>query len=215
MDVKKLTHLESLPFFSKTALSILEPIKPKALHEDLRRWVNSGRLIRLKNGFYVTKTYVDRFLQDPAYLELVANKLAMPSYLSLDYVLQKNGLLTEATFPITPVTLKTTRRYKNDLGVFDYRHLHPRLYFGFERRRYGRNAVYEATVPKALFDFLYLRLAGLDPKDVSTLDEMRINWSGMDRTSFQEFRNIILKSGVKKMAALIPALKEVYGNSRR
>lgn len=218
MNETILKRVEPLPFFSKAALATIEDIQPKALYQNLQRWVKSGLIIRLKNGLYVTRTHADRSLHDPSYLELVANKLAMPSYLSLEYVLQKNGLLTEATFPITSVTLKTTRRYKNSLGAFHFHHLKKRLYFGFEQRRYGGNLIYEATPAKALFDFLYLRLAGLDPKDISTLEEMRINWSELDRTSIKELRETILKSGVRKMVTMIPLMEKIYhyyGNSRQ
>jgi len=209
-----LNNLDLLPFFSVAAITAFEKIRHRALHQNLQRWVRSGHLIRLKNGLYVTKTHVDRCLHDKSYLELIANKLTIPSYLSLEYVLQKNGLLTEATFMITSMTLKTTRRYQNKLGVFDYRHVHSRLYFGFERRPYGRNVIYEAAVAKALFDFLYLRLASLDPTDVTTLEEMRINWSQLGTAPFQEFLKIVKKSGIKKMVAMIPLLKEIYGDSR-
>ncbi|MBI2981696.1 MAG: hypothetical protein HYY44_05325 [Deltaproteobacteria bacterium] len=209
-----LNNLDPLPFFSIAAITAFEKAKPRALHQNLQRWVRSGHLIRLKNGLYVTKTHLDRFLHDKSYLELMANKLTIPSYLSTEYVLQKNGLLTEATFGITSITRKTTRRYQNPLGAFDYRHLHPKFYFGFERRSYGRNLIYEATVAKALFDFLYLRLAGLDPAEATTLEEMRLNWSELDPSSFQALVEIIKKSGIKKMAAMIPLLKEIYGNSR-
>lgn len=209
-----LRQLEPLPFFSTTSLRVFEEIRPRALYQDIQRWVRTSDIIRLKNGLYVTKTHVDRFLHDKSYLELVANKLAAPSYLSLDYVLQKYSLLTEATFVVTSITLKTTRRYENDLGTFEYHHLHPGLYFGFKQHRFGKNIIYEATASKALFDFLYLRLASLDPQDASTLDALRINWSELDKPSFNELRRTILKSNSKKLGKIIPMLEEIYhGNA--
>lgn len=207
-------HLESLPFFSISSLQSFENIKRRALYENLQRWTKNGSLIRLKNGLYVTKTYVDRFLHENAYIEFMANTLLSPSYLSLEYVLQKNGLLTESTYTITSVTLKTTRSYQNQMGSFVYQHLHKRHYFGFVQKSYGQNHIYEATLPKALFDFLYLRLSFLDPKDISTLAELRINWSELDHASFLELQKIIRNSGVKKMQKLISYLEELYhGNS--
>ena len=207
MDRKILNNLESLPFFSKHAISAFETIRSRALYQNLQRWVDTGHILRLKNGLYVTKTFVDRFLHDGSYVELVANKLAAPSYLSLEYVLQKKGFLTEATFTITSVTLKTTRHYRNPLGSFEYHHLDERLYFGFAGRRYGQNIIYEASPMKALFDFFYLRCSDLDPQDLSTLESMRINWSQLNRASLNELCGIILKSGVKKMQKIIPMLQ--------
>ncbi len=216
MNKEILKQLEMLPFFSIPSLRVIEEINRKALYQNIERWVGTGAIIRLKNGLYVTKTYVDRFLHDKSYIELVANKLASPSYLSLEYVLQKMSLLTEATYPVTSITLKTTRRFENGLGLFEYRHLHPRLYFGFVQRRFGQNIICEATPAKALFDFLYLQLPRLDVKDPSSLDELRINWSELDKPSFGELRRILVKSGVKKLTALIPPLEEIYhGNAHQ
>lgn len=206
--------LESLPFFSKSALKVQENLNSKALQENLQRWVKSGDIFRLKNGLYVTKTFVDRSSRDKSYIELIANKLLAPSYLSLEYVLQKNNFLTEATFAITSITLKTTRHYKNQLGFYDYRHMNQKHYFGFEQKFYGRNVVYEASLAKAIFDFLYLRLHLLDPNDISTLESLRLNWSQMAKKSFNELRTIILNCGIKKLLRMIPVLEEIYhGNS--
>lgn len=210
-----LKSLESLPFFTLTALKTLENVKTKTIYENLQRWVKSGDLLRLKNGLYVTKTYVDRFLHHPSYVELIAGQLTQPSYLSLDYVLQKNGMLTDATYIITSITLKTTRDYRNQMGFFAYHHLHKRFYFGFQQKSYGKNIFYEATLAKALFDFFYLRLSFLDPHNISTLDEMRLNWSQLKLPTFREFQNIVDKSHIKKMQRLIPLFKEAYhGNTR-
>lgn len=216
MNRKILNQLESLPFFSIGAVSTYEKIKPEALYQNLQRWVRSGLIRRLKNGLYVTKVYVDRSLHDQRFIELLANKLLMPSYLSLEYVLQKNNLLTEAALTFTSVSLKTTRHYKNDLGSFVYHHINKRLYFGFEQHLFGKNIIYEAKPAKALFDFLYLRLARLDPEDLSTLGEMRINWSEMAQTVFGELCETIIKSGIVKMQKMLPLLKEAYhGDSHR
>lgn len=216
MNRKIIRNLETLPFFSKSALLSFEIIRPRALYQNLQRWVKGSHIIRLKNGLYVTKTYVDRFLHDGSYTELIANKLAIPSYLSLEYVLQKNGYLTEATFTVTSVTLKSTRRYKNRLGFFEYHHLDERLYFGFMQKRHGQNIIYEATPMKALFDFLYLKSSNMNIEDISALESMRINWSQMNRSSLNELCGIILKSHVKKMQKIIPMLKVIYhGNTRQ
>lgn len=210
MNKNVLKNLESLPFFTNVSILAYEDVKPKALYQNIYRWVNSGLIIRLKNGLYVTKTFVDRSIYDRSYLELIANKLVMPSYLSLEYVLQKHGLLTEATFVISSVTIKSTRRYTNKLGAFFYFTMGEKLYFDFETHGYGKNIIYEASKSKALFDYMYLRLAALNPKDISTIVELRINWSNLGRSDFQAFREIIKKSGIKKMIQMIHLFEEVY-----
>lgn len=211
MKEKTLKNLESLPFFTKSALMVIEEIGPKALYENIRRWVQKGLLIRLKNGLYVTKTCVDRSLHDERYLELVANKLVIPSYVSLEYVLQKHGLLTEATFAVTSVTTKSTRRYTNKLGIFTYSTLNQGLYFGFKRQSYGKNTIYEAELFKALFDYFYLRQGALSPEKGETIGEMRINWSNLGKREFRNFCKTVEKKGTGKMVKMIPLLEEAYG----
>lgn len=213
MNEKILYSLESLPFFTKSALMVREEIDPKALYENIQRWVKKGSLIRLKNGLYVTKTCVDRSLRDERYLELVANKLVIPSYVSLEYVLQKHGLLTEATFAVTSVTTKTTRQYTNKLGAFTYSTLNQDLYFGFKRQSYGKNTIDTAEPFKALFDYFYLRLQHLDPERGETVEEARINWSNLEKKEFRNFCKIVEKKGTRKMVKMIPLLKEAHGHS--
>lgn len=205
MNEKTLNNLELLPFFSKTALLAFAPAETEALNQNIKRWTKNGLILRLKNGLYVTKTYVDRSMHDPAYLELVANKLVIPSYLSLEYVLQKYNLLTEATFAFTSVTLKSTRRYVNKLGSFYYHSIKTDLFFGFETKHYGKNVIYEASPAKALFDYLYLHEPNLDSE--REIEELRINWTNIDKKQIKLFCDIVKKSGIKKIIAFLPKLE--------
>ena len=205
MNEKTLNNVELLPFFTKTALLAFESVKTEALNQNVKRWVKNGLILKLKNGLYVTKTYVDRSMHDPAYLELVANKLVIPSYLSLEYVLQKHNLLTEATFVFTSVTPKTTRRCMNKLCTFYYHSVKPDLYFGFEAKHYGKNSIYEASPAKALFDYLYLRTTHLDSE--REIAELRINWTCIEEKQRKLFCDIVKKSGIKKMISFLPKLE--------
>lgn len=213
MKEKVLSNLEILPFFTKTAMTVLEKVHPKTLDYNISSWVKKGLIIRLKNGLYVTKTFIDRNLREGYYLGLVAGRLVTPSYLSLEYVLQKNGLLTEATYTISSITIKTTRRYFNKLGAFTYTTIKPSLYFGYKRVSYGNNFFYEAEVSKALFDYFYMRLANYSPEDPRPIEEERINWSNVNRKEFKNFVAIIRKSKIKRMIKLIPLLEDIYGDS--
>lgn len=203
-----LNQLELLPFFTKRGLSAFENIHSEALNQNMKRWVKSGLLIRLKNGLYVTKTFLDRSHVDSTYPELLANTLVFPSYLSMEYVLQKHGLLTETTYAITSATTKSTRRYTNAIGTFQYRTLSKNLYFGFETRRCGKNVIVEASLAKALFDYLYLRLPHLH--DRTALDELRINWAEMGKPAFSAFCDTVNKSGIKRMMSLLSFFEELF-----
>lgn len=214
MKEKILNLLENMPFFKKAALLSLEQVSDNALSQNLKRWVRNGLLLRLKNGLFVSKTFRDRTLNSPGYIELIAGTLLSPSYVSLEYVLQKHGLLTEATYTITSVTTKSSRRFNNAIGTFVYHTVARTLYFGFEKKAFGKNIYFEARPAKALFDFLYLRLSRLDPADPSGIEELRINWDLLPVEAFHELGDIINKSGIKKMMAIHEVIsKEFYGHA--
>jgi hypothetical protein len=178
--------------------------------------VKKGLILRLKNGLFVSKTFRDRTMSSPGYIELIASALLSPSYVSLEYVLQKHNLLTEATYAITSVTTKSSRRFNNGVGTFVYHTVIKNLYFGFEKKTFGRNVYSEARPAKALFDFLYLRSASLDPMVPSTVDELRINWGLLAPSSYGELGDMIKKCGIKKMAAIFDLItKEFYGHTHR
>lgn len=216
MNRKILNKLELLPFFTKSVFLSFEKIGSNALNQDIKRWTNEGVIIRLKNGLYVTKTFVDRSLKEAGYVELLAGVMLAPSYLSLEYVLQKHNLLTEGTFTITSVSTKSSRRFVSSLGTFTYKTVSPKFYFGFEQKRFGKNIYYEAKVSKALFDLIYLRSAGIDPRDPSTIDELRINWNELAPEEFNELCRMADDCGIRKIKAICGTIKEkFYGNTNR
>ncbi|MDP2600829.1 MAG: hypothetical protein Q8P84_08890 [Deltaproteobacteria bacterium] len=128
-------------------------------------------------------------------------------YLSLEYVLQKYNLLTEATFAFTSITPKTTRRYTNALGAFYYHSVKKDLFFGFEPKHYGKNVIYEASLAKALFDYIYLRMTDLDSDKI--IDELRLNWRNLKDKDLKLFYRITQKSGIKKMIRFLSKLEEL------
>lgn len=214
MDESVINTLEGLPFFTKAAFVSVERLNHNALSQNIKRWVRRGHIIRLKNGLFVTKTFVDRSIANPAYTELLAGCFLSPSYLSLESILQKNQLLTEATFTISSVTTKSGRTFTNPVGHFVYHTVKADLYFGFEKKLFGKNAYYSARPAKALFDFLYLRLPRLDPRDPSTIEALRLNWGALARSVFDEFCLIVRRCRIKKMREILPIIeRECHGNA--
>ncbi len=80
--------------------------------------VHSGKLLQLKRGIYVVSPQISgRQLS----LELVANHMYGPSYVSLHYALRYYGLIPERVFMVTSVTTRHTRSFRNQLALFSYR----------------------------------------------------------------------------------------------
>lgn len=151
--------LKNMPLLTKQNLSLILNKKEASLNYWTKKLVDSGVLIRLKNGLYASSYYIDMISQNPSdkmrYLEYVANQLCFPSYLSLEYVLSKNNVLAETVFKVTSVTLKSTRTYKTPIGTFVYRNIKESLFNGYEIISWRDKQIKEATTKKALADWRY------------------------------------------------------------
>lgn len=125
---------------------------------DLRgrvsRWMRSGELQGVVKGIYVT---APELRKRPVSLEILANKIYGPSYVSFEYVLSRVGLIPEAVRTLTSATLKRNRDFDTVLGRFSYRYLPPAVYsFGWTRHEHSDGSGWlEALPEKALLDWLY------------------------------------------------------------
>lgn len=194
---------EKLPFFTLDDLASIETNKTY-LKILLSRYEKSGKAVRLKKGVYVAKNYLEDLEKSgriSAYSEFLSGVLYQPSYLSLDYILYKHNILTEAPINFTAVAKKKTTSFSNRFGAFFYHKIKPDLYCGFETVREGGFMIFRATKAKALFDFLYFRKHGIINKDAA--GELRLNLEVFDSKDKKELKSYIKKEGSKKM-------KEIY-----
>src|SRR3989344_7683405 len=119
MKIKDLTKLSNLYFFSKETLRQLER-DDDSLNFNLKYWKKRGNLIPVKRGFYVLKDRWEKEINKDLFLMYLANKLYEPSYISLEYVLNKYSLLSEGVYGLTSVSTRSTNFFNNDLGRFSY-----------------------------------------------------------------------------------------------
>lgn len=200
---------EKLPCFTKSTLKMAFPGSSFALDERIKRALHKKTLLPLKKGLYTTDRY---FLGEPektAYREFIAAKLRYPSYLSREYVLANYGLLTEATYPLTSVTTKTTKTYRNFLGTYLYFNIKEELFFGFQKAVFYHNIYFVADKAKALFDFLYLK-RNLGDLEWEIKNGLRINWEKISPTDFKTFRDYVVRSKSPKMKKILKILKTIY-----
>jgi hypothetical protein len=142
------------------------------------------------------RRFYEQHRQDAAFASTVSTILLPQSYLSLEYVLQQHGILTEITYPVTAITIKNTRTIRNSLGTFVYRHIQPDLYFGFQITETYGVPYSQASAAKALFDFLYLHPlpANLEPQCYNLTEELRLNLEEFTQDERDEFAGYVLKS---------------------
>lgn len=148
----------------------LSGLSPPSLRRALHRLRRRGLVLKLGRGFYANG------LSSPS-LEEVAGFLYPPSYISSEYALFLHGVLDQAPYEVTCVTLNKTKVFRTDLGEISYFHIKPELFFGYE----VQDGLILAEPEKALLDFVYLaRKRGLEP----TLDELNWEHVRVDRLRF-------------------------------
>ncbi|MFH2062029.1 MAG: hypothetical protein ABIJ43_03520 [Candidatus Beckwithbacteria bacterium] len=198
-QIKNLDKLNSASYFSKNTLQQTVLVSDNTLYSNIKRWLKQGRIIQLKRGLYVTSNYYTQTLKKEAYQEFIANKLKTPSYLSLEYVLQKYSLLTETVYAFTSITLKKPNTYKNKLGLFVYSNINKELFTGYKIINKDGFKIKEASKAKALFDFFYLRLLKVKNINKELLESFRLNLDEFSKNDQIEFMNYVDLSKIDKL----------------
>lgn len=95
-----------------------------SLYPELKRGLSkvsglehSGQVVRLKRGLYVVNP---RYTGKPLSIELIANHLYTPSYISRHSALRLYGLIPETVYTMQSMTVKHSRSFDNALGHFEY-----------------------------------------------------------------------------------------------
>lgn len=204
MKVDQLKPLENLPYFTitgfKQTLNINES-GTQQVRENLARWVKKGHVIRLKKGIYMTRHFYERHQNQAAFRPAVSAIITPQSYVSSEYMLQRAGIMTEVTYPITAVTIKNTSQVENALGTFSYRHIKSTLYTGFSQETFLGVIFNQGTIAKALFDYFYFRPLprSLRTHKINLAEELRLNLDELSPNARAEFQAYIELSASPKM----------------
>lgn len=211
MKLDLLHSFERMPYFTiegfKQAAGMENPEQVRML---LYRWAKVGHIVPIKKGMYMTRRFFELHSGDASFPAAISAILLPQSYISLEFILQRHTLLTDVTFPVTAITTKNTRRIVNQLGTFWYRSIRPGLYRGFVISEYFGISFAEASVSKALFDYLYLRSipAAFRSPSINLAEELRLNLDELSPTERDEFSLYVKESKNRKM-------QQIHENFRR
>jgi predicted transcriptional regulator of viral defense system len=200
-----------MPYFTiegfKQAAGMENPNQVRML---LYRWAKAGHIVPIKKGIYMTRRFFDLHNSDPSFPAVISAILLPQSYISMEFILQRHTILTDVTFPVTAITTKNTRRIVNQLGTFWYRSIRPDLYRGFMISEYFGIRFAEATVSKALFDYLYSRSIPTEYRfpSINLAEELRLNLEELSPSEREEFNLYVEESKNHKM-------QQIYENFRR
>lgn len=167
------------PVFDSNLL-LAGKVDPASVRLQLSRWVNNGRVQRLRRGVYAIAPPYRKVTPHPF---LVANRLQRASYVSLQSALAFHGMIPEVLHIVTSVTAGRPERLETPLGVFEFRHVRPGLLTGYQMTDMGGQQAFVATPGKALLDLIYLTpggasegyLRGLRLQNLDHLDLDRLN----------------------------------------
>jgi predicted transcriptional regulator of viral defense system len=213
-----LSAFEELPYFTVNSFRQIagDEITPAHARIALHRWAQAGHILQLKKGVYMHRRFFEQHRAKLHFSAVVSAILFPQSYLSLEYILQQHGVLTEITYPVTAITTKNTRTIQNKIGIFVYRHIKPKLYHGFDfKRAYGISYA-QASAAKALFDYLYLRPFPSNrlPTNYNLADELRLNLEDFSTTGRQEFCEYVRISDKPKMYRIHENLERTIWSPR-
>ncbi len=198
--------VEHLPYFSIENLQIID-VPPYQLRIALSRLEKRGSIIRLKKGIYTSLKFIESTRvrgMDTAFTEFIATRIYAPSYLSLDYVLYENNILTEVPFSLTLITKNKTYTIHNNLGLFIYHKIKEGLFCGYQMVRKNGYIYYKSDKVKALFDFLYLRKNRILNREMA--EELRLNLDVFTKSEIRKLKQYFEQEGSKKMKEIFSFL---------
>jgi predicted transcriptional regulator of viral defense system len=205
-----------MPYVTKQNLDVLLDVSPATLNYRARRMQQTGDLIPLRSGLYVPAPSWQAAGMTPdgkqRLLEYLSGIVRFPSYISLEYVLERAGLIPESPFAITCVTQKTPRIYTTPIGTFVYRQIRrPELSTGYDTVKYRGLIVAIASPAKALFDALYLRpfKTARDMK-AYLLETGRFNWDALVPRERRRFAALVRSTNVPKMEHILTLLQKEH-----
>ena len=189
--------------------SIIESLYPtlKSADKKVARLEKNGHIIRLKRGLYVVNP---EHTGQPLSIELIANHLYTPSYISMSSALRYYGLIPEAVYVNQSMTIKHARRFQTPLGIYDYKYISREAFsVGVKSESKREYAFLIASPEKALCDLIAnsskVNLRSINDVKIYLEQDIRIDMDGFysfDSNIFEKY----IKVG-KKADSIISVLK--------
>ena len=152
---------------------------------------HNGQLIRLRRGLYVQPPSVTGKIIS---LELVANHIYSPSYVTGLYALRYYGLIPELVYTVTSATTGLSKRFVNKLGTFEYRRFASDYYhIGIKIQNGDSCSFLIASPEKALCDLIcmtsHLNLRYMRETMAYLEEDLRLDMDAffnMDKSVFEQ-----------------------------
>lgn len=179
-----------VPVSSAVLKSVLKDYK--SANAKIHALEKEGLLIRLKKGLYVVSPRITGLQLATG---LIANHIYGPSYVSMESALRHYRLIPEHVYTVRSMTVKHSREFKTELGLFTYREV-PTDYFAVGITQSKTDFTYLIASPeKALCDMI-VYTAGLKLRSVKAMKEYLIENLRFDTDELRKFDISIIKACV-------------------
>ncbi len=199
------------PLFESRELDVFFDEAPEQIRARLSRWVAQGKLVQIRRGVYLLPEEFQTVRINPFN---VANIIYRPSYISLHTALEFYGHLPEKVFENESITIHQTRKWHIPLGVFSYRSLDQKRFWGYylhssiNNNKPSETAFFIAYPEKALLDLFYLSPGKWT---VDCLQEMRFqNLDSLDRDRLSQFTERFNSPKVTNAVRILISQKEEW-----
>lgn len=143
----------NLPYFDLPTVAQLSGEPRQSLRMQLSRLVRQGKVKSLRRGMYALGEPYRKVNPNPA---MLANRIYTPSYLSFHWALGYYGLIPEKVILYTSATTRGPRSFENEFGRFQYKHIKPDCFAGYQTVEIDRQKVLIAAPEKALLDLWHI-----------------------------------------------------------
>ncbi|WP_071145655.1 type IV toxin-antitoxin system AbiEi family antitoxin domain-containing protein [Bacteroides ihuae] len=184
MDIAKQFGIIPVNYGTLTA-SLSDYKSPKDRIEYLEA---TGIIMRIKKGLYVCSPKATGM---PLSLELIANHLYNPSYISYESALSFYGIIPERAYTIKSAVMKRSKTYTTSLGHFEYIQTDTSYFSIGVRSEVVRNAYAYmiATPEKALCDMILsakgLRLQSRRTMQIYLEEDLRCDFSLIEKMNLK------------------------------
>ncbi len=200
--------LEELPYFTLANLALyLKNKKNAGVYSS--NWMKKREIYRIRDGVYVSAKKISEISlvwKMNSFLEFIATNLVYtPSYLSLEYVLFEQGILSENVYNTTLITSKKTLKTENFFWKYTYHSIKSDLFSGYTIVEKDGFLIYKATPEKALFDWFYFKRGII--WEISYFEELRLNMENIHLGKFEKLSRMYKSKKIDRVLTFLKKLK--------
>lgn len=186
--------------------------------DKIGEMVRRGELLRLRRGLYAVAPVVRR---EALSLEVLANRIYGPSYLSMEYALSWHSMIPERVNELTSLCLGRSRIFSTDVGTFSYVSVTQRAYaegydlFDLPDGRHFLMAVREKALVDIVANRRNVSLTTEREMEARLLEDLRMDAGMLLDLDIRRIEHFAVLYGTRKTELLVKFLRKMakgYGN---